>query len=465
ADAAPRPFWSDAGGRPDPVPALVGAARCDLAVVGAGYTGLWTALLAKEADPSSDVVVLEARQAGWAASGRNGGFCEASLTHGLANGRDRFPAEQGRLEALGLDNLQGMATTLDRYGIDCDWEASGTLDVATAPWQAAELAGAAALAREVGHDVELLDAAGVRAQVDSPTYLGGLWTRGRGALVHPVKLAWGLRAACLALGVRLHEHTPVVGLHRDGDGRRGGGRGGVRLTTPYGEVLARKAVLGTNAFPSLLRRARPYVVPVYDYVLATEPLGPERLAGLGWAGRQGISDSGNQFHYYRLTADDRVIWGGYDAVYHRGNGLRDELDQRPETFAVLARHFLATFPQLEGIRFTHTWGGAIDTCSRFCPFWGTALGGRVAYVAGYTGLGVGASRFGARVALDLVGGRPSPLTELEMVRSRPVPFPPEPFRSGVIALTRRSLARADADGGRRDLWLRSLDRLGLGYDS
>jgi glycine/D-amino acid oxidase-like deaminating enzyme len=328
--------------------------------------------------------------------------------------------------------------------------------VATAPWQLADLAEEAEVAPRYGHDVELLDADGARKLVDSPTYLGGLVSRGRSALVHPARLARGLREACLRAGVVVHEHTRVESLERDG--------AGLRLRAGYGEVRAAKVALATSAFPPLLRRLRSYVVPVYDYALVTEPLTAEQKAALGWAGRHGISDAGNQFHYYRLTADDRVLWGGYDAVYHWRNGLRDELDQRPETFRMLARQFLATFPQLEGIRFSHAWGGVIDTCSRFSAFFGTALGGRVAYAAGYTGLGVAATRFGARVVLDLLDGATTERTELAMVRSKPLPFPPEPLRSAGIILTRWSLARADRTG-RRNPWLRTLDRLGMGFDS
>ena len=131
----------------------------------------------------------------------------------------------------------------------------------------------------------------------------------------------------------------------------------------------------------------------------------------------------------------------------------------------MAGHLLETFPQLEGVRFTHTWGGAIDTCTRFSPFWGRAMSGRVAYVAGYTGLGVGSSRFGAQVCLDLLAGRDNERTRLAMVRRKPLPFPPEPLRWAAIQLTRRSIARADAADGRRDIWLRTLDRFGLGFDS
>jgi glycine/D-amino acid oxidase-like deaminating enzyme len=297
----------------------------------------------------------------------------------------------------------------------------------------------------------------VRAEIDSPTYLAGAWHRDRTALVDPARLAWGLRAACLRLGVRIVENSAVTGIERDGVG--------VRLRTDRARVRAGRAALATNAFPGLLRRMRPYVVPVYDYVLVSEPLSSPQLAMLGWRHRQGVSDVANQFHYYRLTPDKRILWGGYDAVYHWRNGLREELDQRPATFNTLARHFFVTFPQLAGLRFTHRWGGAIDTSTRFFAYQRAALGGRVAYSVGYTGLGVAATRFGAQVMLDLLDGRDSPALQLRAVRSRPRPFPPEPLRWAGIELTRRALARADARAGRRGPWLRLLDRVGMGFDS
>jgi glycine/D-amino acid oxidase-like deaminating enzyme len=244
-----------------------------------------------------------------------------------------------------------------------------------------------------------------------------------------------------------------------------GPSGRVTLATPAGEVSARQVALAAGAFAPLLRRLRYYLIPVYDYVLMTEPLTGAQLASIGWAHRQGVGDSANQFHYYRLTADNRILWGGYDAVYYYGSVISAARDQRPVTFTRLAEHFFATFPQLEGVSFTHKWGGVIDTCSRFCAFFGTAMAGQVAYAAGYTGLGVGASRFGARVLLDLLGGTPTELTELKMVRTKPLPFPPEPLRSAGVQLTRWSLARADRNDGRRNLWLRALDAAGLGFDS
>jgi glycine/D-amino acid oxidase-like deaminating enzyme len=427
-------------------------------VIGGGFTGLWTALLAKERDPSSDVVLLEARTVAWAASGRNGGFCSASLTHGLANGLQRFGGEIEVLERLGRRNLDEIGDTIARHRIDCGFERTGELTVATQDWQVAGLRDSADAARALGHQPELLDRDSVRAEINSPAFLGGLWDAGGCALVDPARLAWGLRRACLDAGVRIHEHAPVTAVRDEG-------RAGLRVHTARGSVLAARAALGTGAYHPLLRRLRPFLVPVYDYVLMTEPLTAAQLAGIGWRHRQGAADAGNQFHYFRLTADNRILWGGYDAVYYNGGRITAARDQRPETFALLADQFFTTFPQLVDVRFSHAWGGVIDTCARFCAFYGTAHGGRLAYAAGYTGLGVAASRFGANVMLDLLGGEPTERTALSMVRTKPVPFPPEPVRSAVIQLTRASLARADRNGGRRDLWLRTLDRLGLGFDS
>jgi glycine/D-amino acid oxidase-like deaminating enzyme len=455
ADAIPEPFWLTQPGAPAPADPLAGPETADLAVVGAGYSGLWTALLAKERDPGRDVVVLEAATAGWAASGRNGGFCAASLTHGFENGLNRFPDEMDTLEKLGRANLDEIEATVRRYRIDCAFERTGELVVATEPWHVRDLT--ESYHATVRPDVELLDRDQVRAEVDSPTYLGGVWDRAGCAMIDPARLVWGLRRVCQDLGVRFYEHAPVRRITRAG--------AGLRLHTAGGTVRAARVALATGAHGRLLRRLRHYVVPVYDYALMTEPLTGDQRAAIGWRHRQGLGDAGNQFHYYRLTADDRILWGGYDAVYFPGGRIAPAHDQREATFQVLARHFAETFPQLDGIRFSHKWGGVIDACSRFSGFFGTACGGLLAYAAGYTGLGVGATRFGANVMLDLLGGRPTELTELALVRRKPVPFPPEPVRTGVIQLTRWSIARADRHEGHRNLWLRTLDRFGLGFDS
>jgi glycine/D-amino acid oxidase-like deaminating enzyme len=445
-------FWTEDAGPVDPAEPLRGERDADLAVVGGGYTGLWTAVRAKERDPDRRVVLLEGARVGWAASSRNGGFCAASLTHGAENGRSRWPSEMGTLDRLGRENLDAIESTVARYRLNAEFERTGAFTVAVEPHQVDWLRSGA----EEG-DGRFLDAAAMRAEVASPTYLAGLAEDGD-AMLHPARLAHELARLARELGVEIHEATPVRGLSDEGSGR-------VRLVTDHGAVRAACVALGTNAFPSLLRRHRLLTVPVYDYVIATEPLSAAQKLAVGWASRRGIGDAGNQFHYYRLTRDDRVVFGGYDAIYHPGRRVDSAYEDRDASYRRLTAHLLTTFPQLEGIRVTHRWAGAIDTSTRFCAFHALTHGGRVAHSAGFTGLGVAATRFAADVMLDQLSGERTERTELELVRRLPVPFPPEPLAAFGINLTRWSLDRADHRQGRRNLWLRGLDRLGLGFDS
>lgn len=448
-------FWLDDGGPPRP--SLSREVTADVAVVGAGYTGLWTALALTDHDPALRAVILEASRVGHGASGRNGGFVEASLTHGLHNGLAHFPTEIDELLRLGRENFAGLVDDVRRHGIDCDLELTGTIDVATAAWQLDELAESAEVHAQLGEKATLLAAAEVRAHLDSPTYLGGL-AHPDGAIVHPGRLARGLAGALDTRGVTIHERTPVSRIRRQG--------GRVRLDTVGGVVLADRAVLATNAYSHLLlRRTSRHFVPIYDHILLTEPLTPDQRARIGWAGRQGIADSGNQFHYYRLTADDRILWGGYDAVYRYGNAVGPRFDHRRATYDLLARHFRTTFPQLHDLRFARWWGGPIATTTRFTAAFGEALGGRVVYALGYTGLGVAATRFAGRVLRDRLLVPDSPLLDLQLVSTSPFPFPPEPLRWTGVELTRRAIARSDGRGGVRGPWLRLLDRFGIGFDS
>ncbi len=451
-------FWLDDLPGRAARPALRGNHDADLVVVGGGYTGLWTALLARRRDPDARIAIVEAKRVGWAASGRNGGFCEASLTHGRDNGLSRWPDEIDRLDELGLANLDAMGADIAEWGIDAEWERVGALAVATEPHQLEWLDEWAQDAADRGEEgVVRLDRQETAAQVASPAYLGSVFETRTNALVHPGKLAAGLARAAEERGIEVFENSPVRRIDTSGSG--------VDVVTDAGRISARKAVLATNVFPSLLKRNALMTVPVYDYVLMTEPLSAEQKAAIGWDGRQGLSDLANQFHYFRQSADDRILFGGYDAVYHYGGRVRAQYENRPESFEKLASHFFTMFPQLEGLRFTHRWAGAIDTCSRFCAFYGSARDGKVAYAAGFTGLGVAATRFAGEVMLDLLDRVPTERTSLRMVRERPMPFPPEPAAAIGINATRWSLDRADHDRGRRNLLLKTLDALGLGFDS
>ncbi|WP_345801441.1 FAD-dependent oxidoreductase [Microbacterium sp. AZCO] len=451
-------FWLDDLPQQPARPTLAGSHTADLVIVGGGYTGLWTALLAKRRDPGRRVAIVEARTVGWAASGRNGGFCESSLTHGRENGVSRWPDEIDVLERLGHENLDGIEADVAAWGLDADFERTGTLSVATEPHQLEWLDEWAAEAQARGEDVRRLDEPAIQASVASPTYLGAVWDTRAAALVHPAKLAAELARAAEQQGVEIFEHSLVKRIDTSEQGR-------VRVVTADGDIAADKAALATNVFPSLLRRNRLMTVPVYDYALMTEPLDADQLDEIGWRDRQGISDLANQFHYYRLSADDRILFGGYAALYHWGRRVRPGYENNPRVWNDLASHFFTTFPQLEGLGFTHRWAGAIDTSTRFCAFYGVAREGRVAYASGFTGLGVGSTRFAGDVMLDFLEGRETERTQLKMVRERGLPFPPEPAASIGIQATRWSLDRADHDRGRRNVLLKTLDALGLGFDS
>ncbi len=348
ADALPQPFWLERLPAREPEPVLTGTIDADLCIVGGGFTGLWAALHALADQPDRDIAVLEARTVGFGASGRNGGFVMPSLTHGRQNGLSRFADEIDLLERLGRENLRGLVEDLERHAIECDLELTGDLLPIVAPYQDAWLEEERELAERFGREVEIFpDAEAMQAEVTSPIYRSGIWTKDDGGVLDPAKLVVGLLRAALDAGVRVYEETEATGLETLPDG--------VAVRARTGEVRARRALLATSAFPPLLRAIRHYVVPVYDYALMTEPLSPAQRDAVGWRRRQGIGDGANQFHYYRLTDDDRILWGGFDAVYRFGGPVRDDLDDHEPTFGRLVQNFFI-FPQLEGIRFTHRWG-------------------------------------------------------------------------------------------------------------
>ncbi len=489
-------YWL-AGARPEPGPPLSGHERVDVAIVGGGFTGLWTAIRLTETDPTLRVAVVEQAYVGFGASGRNGGFCAASLVHGRSNGEQHFPDEVDLLERLGRENLQELVEFVRAEGIDCDLEPTGELTVADQPYQVDELRSWVETANDRGAGLTFLDRDAVRAEVHSPVWEAGVLAGPEyNVMVDPAKLCLGLARVARGRGVTIHESTRVTGLERVaggvvvrtvgwsperdepfGWGRRLGlplslalpssesGSGGSSAGEPIGSIRADHVVIATSAYSGWYPRLAATFVPVYDYVLVSDPLTPTQRETIGWAGRQGMSDASNQFHYFRLTADDRILWGGYDAVYHAGNGVGPRYDLRPATFERLEAQFFRAFPQLAGLGFPYRWGGAIDTTSRFCVTFGQTMGGRVTHALGYTGLGVGASRWAGGVVRDFILRPDSDLLSLEMVRSGPLPFPPEPVRSFVVNLVRRELDRADRNEGRRGLLLRSLDAIGVGFDS
>ena len=435
---------------------LIGQVSADLVIIGGGLTGLWAAISAREADPSRSVALLEAKSIAFGASGRNGGFISESLTHGIAHGLAIWPSEIETLLRMGRENLADIAKFIEAESIDAGLRLCGKTAVATKPHQVDQLRESTQLHQRFGEDAFFLDVEQVRADVNSPTYLAGMRVRSGSGLLDPAMLCWGLKRAALSRGVRIYEGTEVTGVKVSGSG--------LAVRTPLGAVRARQVLLATNAYPPLLRKIRSWVLPIYDHVLVTEPLNSSQLTDIGWLENQGMTDSGNQFHYYRRTPDDRILWGGYDAVYYFGNQTSAAREQRDRSHQLLANQFFDTFPQLRGLRFTHRWAGLIDSTSRFTPLIGTALDGRMAYSVGYTGLGVAASRFGALTALDLLAARSTERTRLTLVQKKPMRFPPEPLRYPTVQFTRAALAREDRTG-KRGRWLRALDRFGVGFNS
>jgi glycine/D-amino acid oxidase-like deaminating enzyme len=455
--SSPRPYWPTTVRAPAFAAATPGT-RVDVAIVGGGFTGLWTAIRVLEADPTLRVAVLEAEHVAFGASGRNGGFCEASLTHGLSNAIAHWPEEAALLRAEGERNLAELVAFIGAQGIDADLERTGTIRLADRPSQLDDLRAASDEADSYGERVELLDAAAVASALGSTRWIGGLRAGPESCvLVNPVKLALGLARVAVGMGATIHERTRVTGVRRHA--------GGVRVETAAGAVEAGHVVVATSAYSGWMARLSPLFVPVYDYVLVSDALTDRQRERLGWAGREGLTDSSNQFHYFRRTADDRILWGGYDAIYHLGNRVGAAFDARPATWSKLEAHFRDAFPALGDVRFPYRWGGAIDTTSSFSVTFGRALGGRLTYALGYTGLGVGASRWAAGVVRDMLLRPDSDLLRLRFVRSRPVPFPPEPLRWAVVQAVRHELDRADRNDGRRGVLLRTLDWLGIGYDS
>lgn len=450
------PFWLDSSLRPEPEHTLTSEIKSDLTVVGGGFTGLWTALLAKEENPNKEVVLIEASEIANGASGRSGGFVSSLLTHSFNNGLSRWPDEMETIVRLGHENLTQIEETIKRYEIKCDYIRSGELRVTSKQHEVELLKKEFEDSNKNGEFVKFYEAEKVKTHVNSPTFLAGLFNPASG-LVNPAKLSWGLKKACLALGVKIFEKTVATKLTDE--------ENGVCIKTQYGLIKSKTVALATNAFPSLIKKLSYYIAPVYDYVLVTEPLNKEQKESINWHRRQGVVDVSNQYHYYHYLIDGRILFGGYDAIYHFGSAMGPQFESRPKSFSLLAEHFFQLFPQLKGLKFSHAWGGAIDTCTRFSAFWGSEFDGKVSYVLGYTGLGIGASRFGAKVMLNLLDGKDNELTNLKMVKNKPIPFPPEPLRSLTINATRWSLQNADENFGKRNWWLKLLDFFGVGFNS
>jgi glycine/D-amino acid oxidase-like deaminating enzyme len=426
-------FWL--ASRPHtPSPPLESNVEADVAVIGAGFTGLWTAHFLRQLNPKLEIVVVEQGVTGYGGSGRNAGIVSTCLDHSHALAAEHFGREEaGRLAQLGRLNIDELAA----FATDCDFEHTGQLHVALTPAQVETC-------RQMT-DGHFLAADETRAELNSPLYLGGAFVPG-GGIINPIKLVDKLRH-----GVELFEHTRVLRIE-----------GGL-VTTERGSVTARKIILATDAyshhlFPQLLRR----FIPLYDYILVSESLTGAQHTAIGWRNRQGVTDGRAFFNYYRLTADNRILWGTSEAMYYPPNRVDESCDHSERHYTALRESFQRHFPQLADLKWDYAWGGPIASTTRLTPFFGAT--GNVLYALGYTGHGIGSTRLAGKILAHMALTKPSELLNLAMVQCKPFPYPPEPLRRIAVNAVTNSLRRVDA-GGKPSMLLRVLDALGIGFSS
>ena len=399
----------------------------DVAIVGGGFTGLSAAHHLKRAEPDLRVALLEAEVIGFGASGRTGGFNMTLFGLTLSITALRFGNNQAREAHLYMERSVDTTRDLIRsLGIDCDYEHPGFLRVATSEKYRARLLHEIEVAQSLGLEgIEWLDRDRTCEEVDSPLYLGAWWEP-RCGLLNPAKLAWGWRDVIEEEGVLVFERTPAAELRREG--------GRVQIRTPMGRVAADRVVLATNAYSHLVPQLKRKQSPAWTHIVLTEPLGDHQLAPIGWRNRQGIEDARNLVHYYRLTADNRLLMGGRDVSIRYGRDMDGDINDG--TFSELEHDIVQTFPSLSGAAITHRWGGPVSVTVDMAPAIGCLGDGRIVYSLGCIGHGVSMTHLNGRTVADLVLGRDTELTRVFFVNRRTIPWPPEPIRSLAAAAIR-----------------------------
>lgn len=406
-----------------PSPPLEGALEVDVAIVGGGFTGLSTAYHLKKADPALRVALLESQVIGFGASGRNGGFNMTLFGLTLGITALRFGKSRAREAHLYMEQAVDLLEDLVReLPLDCDYEHPGFLRVATTETYRRRILEEIDLAHRLGlAGIAWLGPERLAAEVRSPTYLGAWWEP-RCGILNPAKLAWSWKAHLEALGVAIYENSPVADIQR--------APGALRLATPAGRVRAGKVVLATNAWSHFFAGLRRKQIPVWTHIVLSEPLTEAHFREIGWRRRQGIEDARNLVHYYRLTADNRLLMGGRDVSV--STGLDMERDQNPVTFASLRRDVATIFPALAGVRFTHAWGGPVSVPLDMAPAIGFAGDRRLVYSLGCVGHGVSLTHLNGRTIADLVLERRTPLTDVFFVRRRTLPWPSGLLRRAAV---------------------------------
>ncbi|WGL53730.1 FAD-binding oxidoreductase [Nocardioides sp. BP30] len=411
-------LWHETAGDPlVPRPALAGDVTCDVAIVGAGYTGMWTAYYLAQARPDLRIVVLEAETAGFGASGRNGGWCSAlfpaSFEKLAAMTSSAAAAAQHRAMRASVDEVIRVA---DAEGIDADLAKGGTLVLArTRPQLARARAEAAAATASGADDVTLLSAAEARSRLNATGVLGATYTPDCAAL-HPAKLARGLAATVERYGVTIHERTRVTAIRPH------------RAVTERGTVHADVVVRATEGYTAALPGLSRAVIPVYSLIVATEPLPSSVWDEIGLARRETFSDHRHLIVYGQRTADDRLVFGGRGAPYPFGSRIAPQHERNEKVFAKLRTTVVEMFPVLHGTRFTHAWGGPLGIARDWCASVGLDTGTGLGWAGGYVGDGVSTTNLAGRTLRDLVLGASSELTALPWVGHRSPDWEPEPLR-------------------------------------
>ena len=429
-----RPWWLDEAAQVEAQPPLEGEIEADVAIVGGGYTGLWTGLAVREREPSARVVVLEAELCGEGPSGRNGGFL-----HGYWSPLARLRRVFGNAGALAIARageaiIPGVRTFAERRGVDVWLREAPLLEVSAAPSQDESIDGAVETARELGVEGEAipLTAAELADRCASPRFRRGVLFR-EGATVQPARLARALRNAAIEDGVTVHERTPVVKLRR--------GSPNV-LETSHGRVTARDVVVAVNAAAAGWRPIARRLTAFGSYVVLTEPV-PELLEQINWTGGESIADGRMFLHYFRTTNDGRVLMGSGSGPIGFGGRIdgRFTADQPSADRAAAGLRFL--LPALAAVKIERAWGGPIDVSADRFPFFGTVPGSRVHYGAGYSGNGVGPSWLGGQILARLALGVEDELTALPLVNRHVKPLPPEPLKGWGGALIRGAALRVE----------------------
>ena len=450
-----QPFWQSTIDEIE-TPKIGPLHTTEVLIIGAGFTGLWSAIQLQQRFNNLSITIIDKSLVAGEATSRNGGFIHQTLTHGFENSLHHWPQQTAQLIELGKKNFYEIKQFIKHYEIDCQWVDSGELEIALTENDVQSLQEQVAQANSLGLDWQFLSRQEIQQRIHNPNFQAASFDPEGVATINPAKLAHGLCEYLKRNGVDIFQHTEVISLRSETDL--------ITVEHTTGTIHAKKVIVATGAhfFAHPLSKMR--TIPIYDYCIVSKPLSTSNLNQIGWDGKEGVIDTGNQFHYYRLTADNRILWGGYAANYHFGNTISDTLTYQQNEFEQLAQDFFELFPALINLDFEYGWGGVIDTCSRFVPFFQLSHRNSVAQAVGFTGLGVATGRFAADVMIDLLWQEETERTQLDLVQQKPFPFPPEPLRTFSIWLTRKSLLREDRTG-RRNLWLRLLDFFGIGFDS